>query len=498
MAPFEIGDLVDNFKYPTFDFDFSISKQDRSRLVANITNNDKNQRNYRVNYREIGDNLRHRQLSNDYASQSYVTLQVPKKSSKYFELIPNTGNKNYEVSCQIFHAGKLFGNTKYALCQSSKKGFKQKTTFIDFHCKNQGDSFRIDVNGIDSNVVKMNLLKRNLTKKEKKFTLVPFTNANRLDLVKNKVMSDLDVEDKNVYEYKIQQFDKSGNSQISSNSFIEKYCEYKNLGQLKVNVDTTYAANGTINYNVSANFFRSENDIDKVIKSFSDRFFSLFEETLTTLINNASRIIELVVTAYDHIKAESFEIATITFDENNLALYNFSLPFSKYTIKFATRLQLPSEAIEAIANTAEAINVSLEDVFLDKETGNFEYYSNKYSDNTDPSLFTIDKGAVTHIKTISPNGVNTKKNNSFKDQYLVAFESESYDSVSYFIMSYSTNNNEPTIHSVSQPTISLGTKVFYFSYIIPKIKGVILFMAQPVFKDGTIGSPIIVADTFRE
>tara|TARA_B100000674_G_scaffold459672_1_gene437067 strand:+ start:4038 stop:6524 length:2487 start_codon:yes stop_codon:yes gene_type:complete len=505
IIDFDINSLVSSFKYPDFDYEFSVSKQDGRKIIGNIYNNENIQRNYVITYQTLGENnlnIYNKSVINNELSNKKI-ISVPAKSSKYFTLISNCKNKNYLFYARLQYGGKIYGNVKYARCNKNKSNTMPRSSFIDFHCQNiiNGIEVKIRKNIYDNDVASFIVHKRNLTKKQKNFQMIGRVISNSSN---NFTYLDFDLEDKNVYEYKVSKINLKGLSQMSSNSFIEKYCLNKNLGTLKVNVSKTSETISQTDFSLNIDFIKKENENDKLIKALTGNFFSLFENVLTEINQDSGIIIDAVITAYDHVLGETLNIDIVTLIDNKASV-NFSLPQSIYTIKVSTRIELPANLLEAIGS-AQQTGIINNDTFLDKETGNTFYsYQNTLSISNDMKNIKPSQAQVNLVKSTLQKESNQKKEKNFFNYFEAFFSIEGYYNLDYMIMSYVENNYTPVIYGLGyvprvnqeQQTLS-SISNYSFLYKIPAMKGNVAFLAQPVFIDGSLGTPFVIGNFLRE
>ena len=414
------------------------------------------------------------------------------------------------------------------------------------------------------------LLKRDLTKKEKTFKPVKVNKRNG-NLVESKpvivdansskdtiLLQDDDLENNNVYEYKLLMFDKNKNKVFSAPSLIEEYEIRSGLLSLDAKIVSKKLDLDVISLTCK----RSENDADKLLQSLFGNLFDLFEDDLKEIkdINDMSIVAEVVITNKENsdviqlpdvLLKNNIEVK-IDIDYNQLGIPNHH----DYLVKIKPKMLPPAEILTKIKgalsnigkkNSLKPVNSfgtaafksklkdrdneiisktgskftdrssRLKGKIIDKKTNlertNFDFY---FDGSTGDSTY-ID---VINASSFLPNVLNSKVNFidkydknydniglTIEKKYFVAQASlTNSQNVDFFMMSYKENNNTK-FAGLAQPSYGSDdiTKSFInYVYDLEGAIGVVEFLLMPVMKNGTkgkfisLGTKIIDSNSVRD
>jgi len=489
---FNIGSLAYQFGFPEFDFDFDVINEQKNNFIARITNNEKITRRYTIGIKE----------NNNYKKSRYIqigTVDVKSKESKNIKF-KRSKNKNYSFIANCIYDQKEYSNSRF----SHYRGNNQlvKTNKIDFYCENINEGILINAVNINSEYSRLAVLKRNLTKKEREYKNIATNGQNKYTILNsntNTSIIDSDVEDKDVYEYKIEVQDKFGNQIISSNSFIEKYCLKKSIIDLSVNNKIVRNVANNHLYEIELGVTRKITDADKLVNSLLGNYYSLFEDKIKLVNEQNALIFDIEATAIRLSTGEQIPIGNYQLtDDLDKVNFSFSIPKDKYILKLSPRVILPNDLL-IVLNTASNLDI-LPDSFINKETGDILYIKDGLNDTVDQVFnqeFTIENKRVKEIKRKESFNMTSKRISNIEKKYDVSFSILDPNSeIDFLIMSYTINKNEVVLYDIAgipiQESNESEKKNFRYSYNIQDEKGVNTFIAQIVLKSGKFLNPFVI------
>jgi hypothetical protein len=480
--------LINNFRYPSFDFDFDVINEQKNNFIARISNNEKITRKYAVGLKE----------NNKYVVDKYSqigTIEVNPKSSGYIKF-KKSKYKNYS-----FVANPIFNQREYSNSRfSHHRGNNQliKSSHFDFYCENEQSGIAIYILNLNEDAFKARVYKKNISKKEKNYTYVRQKQTTALAFPRgNARFLDSDVEDKEVYEYKVEIEDMYGNKIISSNSFLEKYCRKQSVLKMTLISNEVVQSADEKKYNIVLGIDRKLSDADKLVNSLLGNYYSLFEEKIKEINAQNFLIYDFEVTAIRPSTGEQLPVGNYQLTESLDTLdINFKVPNDKFVLKISPRIALPDELITLLKKTEGLNNIS--DTFLNKETGDIIYIKDTFdqSQNNNAGI-AIKNKKIKKIKTNERFDQSNKRLNNIEVQYDASFDIKDLNSeIDYVIMSYTINQNEVVLYDIAgipiTNTDNLGNKSFRYSYTIQDEKGINVFLAQVVLKDGNFLNPFII------
>lgn len=299
--------------FPKFDFDVSAERSGRFTRVK-ISNNDANVLSFNV-YKK---NVSSRKERNFNTYQLAATCRVlPGQTYTYRDLTKNAGVKSQNFRVSPVFNGKEYSNFKSVSVESKAVSEKiLKNSHFGISTKIEEDSIELVVQNVPSGVRKLTVEKRNLSKRQKEYSRVktlsnrvntPGGDASNIDNILlvnapiviispdgNKssqyVFYDDDVEDLEVYEYKIRYSNSNGQSFISESSTIEKF--ERKTGFIFVegkisdrfsNSSSDSADNLTSkgrSLNFSGNIIPKKNEILQAFDSLDRNTFELYKDDL--------------------------------------------------------------------------------------------------------------------------------------------------------------------------------------------------------------------------
>lgn len=498
---FKVQENMFSYNYPDNDFEFDVIKLLKNKFIGKITNNSKKNRSYQASY------VKHQKIKNNDIYDKPKTLKTivnigPGKTESFkFEL---SEYSSYLFFANILYSGQKYNNAKFGYYSGKKTLIHSTHEHVNMNCLNVGNSLTVNINNIKNNIAKIILFKRNVTKKEKTYKQIesflnPFESVQYIDL---------DVEDKDVYEYCVEKIYKNGFKTKSSNTLMEKYCISKKLGDITASIINLSDGLPQTNkrYQLEVNYERRISNVDKVFKSLTGNYYNLFEEKLKDVNDQNSIVFDVDITAYRQKTGETIQLGNIQLDEKETGNLLFELPGDLHLIKVSPRVELPSVLLSIVSKrrrrgsdtTITSNQVLADDIFENKETGDIAY---AFVGSSNSGAFSFSNASILKVENNLKR--KNKKENVFdynkEEKYYAFFKYfDPNNTINYFITSYAENNNSATLYEIASPSASeqLGEnlKNFNFIYSLPQIKGKIVFIAQPVLKDGSVLSPFIIGN----
>ena len=469
FSTLNVSNLLYDYYFPELNFEFSVLKEKKNNFAAKIFNNENSRQDYTIFSIEKNVFGNKTEKVTDISILPKTGKTISFKKSQY---------KNYRFVANCVYDGKIINNSKISFYHGSNQA--KNSRFVKFYCTNNTRGLEITIDDV-SDYNQIEILRRDLTKKQRSFTVITKDNVSQ---VENFSFLDDQVEDKDVYEYKIKYKNSAGLEIISRNSFIEKFCKKKSIVSVTANLEIRNFTN--INsYTINATFGRNINNADKLVNSLLGNYYSLFEEKLRTINQENQVVYDSVLTALNLDTGEQREITSLAVNERGDATITFELPKADYIFKISPRILLPNDLISIIANS------SLEnfDAFLNQETGDILYLPARQSVSTS---YAIGSKKIKILKSLSSN----------KKVLASFYIDDPKEEIDYFIFSYSINNDRINFYDVAICTVDNQNykkiKEVNFLYNIPDFIGTAIFIAQPVTTSGEILNSFIIGNITEE
>jgi hypothetical protein len=494
----DVSDALFNFNYPTFDFDFDVTNERKTnKFSAKIFNNENKKRKYIIGYRN----------ESKINSESYKTIseiEIEPKSYGSVNIVA-TKNDSYTFLANCIFNGSEYINSQYSFHRGNDHQQLNHTN-VKFYCQNVSDGFLINVYDINPDMFRsISILKRNLTKKEKDFKNLRLTTRNYDFLNGNESYSlvDVDVEDKDVYEYQIILKNKNNKVFKSNYTFIEKYHKKQSIVSLIPAINSNIIQgpdSQSTEYSITLNITKNQNnDLDKIINNLLGDYFDLFEDGLKEVNQESSLIFNVQITAINLTTGEQKmikETEDAVLEGNKITLNSFTLPLNDYVFKISPRVSLAKELIADIKSKINASsNAAAQNVFFEKETGDIEYFESQRIEKqiviSDKSISKIKDNREDFLK----DGRKNRKTARFNARFNILDKKNIID---YMVMSYSINEDNAILYSVAGIPIGdtnneeSGNKQINFSYLLSSVPGKYSFMCMPVLKNGKFLNPFII------
>ena len=391
------------------------------------------------------------------------------------------------------------------------------------------------------------LFKRNLTKKQKNYSkVVDIKNENLENITsrpgENFSLIDDDVQNGEIYEYKLKLYDLNKNHFFSGSTLIEEYETKTGI------VGISFIQQPKINKNIMTMTLNTEilkNDADRLFESLFGNLYDLFKEDVKEIkdINSLSIILE--ISMFNTKTGEMVEVGTFNVDENRRTRVSVFLPenydyYQEYCIKIKPKIAPPADLLSTISNRIKDLGVkenfnpvapfstaAIKKRLKEKENEIISSVGNKFT-----SRMSRKKGKIEDNETfINRTGLdfyfdgstgdqtyyNLSPVNSIEETFLTKFKIEKlsqknkrltynkkqkiennvqikinalYDynqrnNIDFFIAAYEENG------VIKEEGLAYTkNKNFNFLYEILSPVGEVKFLFIPVFKDGSFGDRI--------
>lgn len=553
--------------FPSFDFEALSSKNYRGDIRLQIKNNDNRARTFnvyalkKVNYTQ-------------YENQEFILVKQMVKIQKHQSktLFKKTARFNDRSSIffrvNLVHDGIEYSNSKFI--SSSTKTNASKTFIGGIIAKCDENRNIIEVKNLPVDSRRVQVIKRNLSKKELKFALIKTSEKKKNSkltqdtgkiIIENSnidslVFVDDDVEENNVYEYKIRIYDENGSKKESANSFIDRYV--KKTGFLNLTTTVSVKKESFVNsiYSLHGSIKKNETDADKVFKDLFGRFYDLFEEDLKEIKDLNAMSYDLLIEVYSKTTSEPMHILNQKVDKDGKFKKDITLPSNdSYVIKVTPRAMPPAQIIAKINNSMPLLaqktrfapvstfntaaikkiarrtstrvvsntgikyseranrkkgkiidrgtflNRSDFDMYFDGETGDNVYVdvSPRVKKNNKAVGLTTSNIRIVKKEKSDLENYNQVNFESGEEKYLASFGMSNLpQSLDFLIMSFSENGNISTSGMAYCDFKNLNENIINYVYSIPNTYGKIDFYAQPVIKNGSVLSKIKIGTILKD
>lgn len=205
------------------------------------------------------------------------------------------------------------------------------------------------------------LAKRNLSKKEKHYKRVINLRNNKEEITGSGrliTLYDNDVQNNNIYEYKLILYDANKNKYFSGSSFVEEYEEKSGL------VSSRFTKNPKITGNIlrmSLNTAIIKKDADRLFEDLFGSLYNLFEEDLKEIKDVNALSISLDASMINKGTGEVVDIGKFKVDSSGNTRIAVILPddydyYEEYCVKIKPRILPPVDVLSRITTTIDELS----------------------------------------------------------------------------------------------------------------------------------------------
>lgn len=551
--------------FPNFDFEIEANKNFFGKVTLSIINNDIRQRIFNV-YAIKGSGYI------DYNNQKFekvasaIKVNPRQRVTLFKKRKQFTSNRSVYFRVNLVHDGIEYSNTKFASVLAKSKSSNIFEGGITAKCDT--DKITITAVNIPSDSKRVEIVRKNLSRKEKTFSLIKKIDEQTKRLVVDKgilidennknvlTFNDDDVEKNNVYEYKINIYNDTGIKQTSSNSYIERYVEKKNLLNTTANIITVNETEEVNSYELTGAVKKIQTDADRVFESLFGNFYDLFKNDLSQVRDLNTLSYNLLIEVYKKETGELILVDEISVNKTNNFKKSMNLDNdANYFIKITPRAIPPGEIISKINNLlpffskkqrflpVSAFNTAaIKKRIKNSNSRNVSYIGNKYGDRsnrlksrinqrnaelqsknydlyfdgeTGDNLYLeilsnnlnspIEKSATLlegKIKKIEKNTLDKRNDKNLElgeEKYLATFTASGISkNVDFFTMFYKENGNTVTDGLACAPAINSKTNRINYVFTLLNSYGKIEFFAQPITRDGLMLEAISIGSVLKD
>lgn len=491
------GDLFDSFfqeydisqlrRYNNFvdmsNFDFSV-RRNRNIVTLSATNNSNHAVTLKIFKKSI--NFQNREIENSFEIFKEATLN--KKSSISLNSVENSNDEIEFRIIPVFSSLEL-NNSTFLRIKSENKKIK----FYDKNCKfsvlNKTGFMSFYLFSCSDDIKFARVVKRNLTKKQKQFelakTISSESDSEREDVNflfehmgfvvsdsrsrkndANFIFNDYDVEDENVYEYKLLLTLKNGETVYSNQSFVEKY--EKPSGEVliegdirKLSLNSTPSASDSKKasgglFSISVNLTlttRTNKKIQEFFSSLSRNAYESLKSQIDEIKEAINKNYLLTLEMSSTKTGETYVLGDYFLNEDNQLILNSieipsadfgdessSLDFESYVFKVTPKVVNYYEYIDAINRNVEKL--ALNDRFKNNSDFDFLRHKNKLNKsnlNVKSESYNKFANKKTKLKGVLPPDNSSNLN---ANQEVISLDAKSTGDFFYKIVKNNTAKKE--------------------------------------------------------
>ena len=303
--------------------------------------------------------------------------------------------KSYFYRTKIAQSEIKFDNTFFDSISAMKKNTSRTGSYVDIFCINDSteqiietqQSIKITIKNFPFSCIALNIVKRNLTKKEKEFKVIKNLNQlntnlqkelntsllelkvqktiflSRKNTLNNLTFIDNDIEEGDVYEYKVLVYKDNCETEHSINSYEIKYEKRKSIMSVSLNsknrisldqMSSNSKATVTARFTVET----QKNAIDDLFKVLDRNSYELFSKEFDDIKESLSENISCNVSLINTSTGNKTNLGNFAVNKKNKTITvkaEIDDMFSDYKLLVTPRIASTSYIVENILNKMEGL-----------------------------------------------------------------------------------------------------------------------------------------------
>ena len=365
----------------------------RNKAVLKISNNTDSFASYSLLNAEINT----KNLKSNYFFESIAkTAEVGKNKDLYVfsnRFSPTlSSHKGYFYRMKVSYPEMMFDNTFFDNIAPVSKGLKNLSSYVDIVCINDDniervgkqESVNIKISNFPFDCIALNIVKRNLTKKEKNFKIIKnfeqeSTNLqleksqgffalkqqqtiffNKKSPIKSLMFTDNDIEEGDVYEYKVMIYRDNCETEHSINSYELKYEKRQNIIDVKLQSKTKTQGLRQESFvtKLILSVSTKKDAIDKLFDSIDRNSYELFSEEFDNIKESLSKNISCSINLINTGTGERLELGSFVASKKEQKItveVNIDNILASYVIEVIPRIASTSYIVESLLTKIELL-----------------------------------------------------------------------------------------------------------------------------------------------